>query len=119
MLELSQIFGFRCYEGDFIFSTASTGVSDYVIIPPDGDRVSVQLQVLSTASVTVEATISSIASVLSDTAIWKAWDNGAITGGAISQDSTKGPVTAIRILVNTALAGNNAMLSIKVQKGGI
>lgn len=118
MLELKQIFGFRCYEGDFVFDTSNTGVSDYITIPPDGDRVSVQLSVLSTASVTVEATISSQAAIESDTAIWKAWDNGAITGGATSQDSTKGPVAAIRIIVNTALAGNNAYLSVRVQKGG-
>lgn len=117
MLQLQLINGFRCYEGDFVFDTSNTGVSDYIVIPPDGDRISVQLYVISTASVTVQATVSSQSAIESDTAVWKDWDNGAVTGGAVSQDSTKGPVAAIRISVNTALAGNNAVLSVRVQKG--
>jgi hypothetical protein len=114
---MSQINGFRCFEGSFIFSTSSTGVSDYIIVPYDSDRVSVQLAVLSTASVSIEATVSTQAEVEAGTARWKEWDNGAITGGAISQDSTKGPISALRINVKTALAGNNAFVSVRSQRG--
>lgn len=114
MLSLKQIGALNCFEGKFMFDTTSTGVSDYIIIPPDVEKTSVQLQVLSTAEVTIEATLSTIEDVTTGTATWLAWDNGYITN-TVSQDATKGPVGAVRIRVKTALAGNNAIVNIKTQ----
>lgn len=115
MLELKQVGAFRCFEGTFSFDTTATGASDYVLINPDSDRVSIQLSVLSTAKAGVEATISTENEILADTALWKLWGNGLITGGDVSQDSTNGPVRAIRINVDTAKAGINAYLSVATQ----
>lgn len=112
MLTLNQIGALNCFEGVFIFDTTNVGTSDYIIIPPDVDKVSVQLSVISTASVTIEATLSTIDDVSADQAIWLAWDNGYISNST-SQDATKGPVGAIRIRVKTALAGNNAIVNVK------
>ncbi len=119
MITMNQIAGFRCFEISLNIDTTNTGYSDYVVIPSDMDRVAVQLFVNSTASVTVQASISTIDELAAGTAKWKDWDNGTITGNIVSQDSTKGPVGAIRTRTDVALAGNNANLSIRAQKGNI
>lgn len=106
----------RCFGGSFSFDTTTTGATDWIMLNPDASRASVQLKVLSTASVVVEATVSPINSVLNDTADWLEWDNGSITGDKVSQASTKSPATAIRLNVKTALAGNNAFLSIRTER---
>ena len=117
MLSMTQVSSFRCFEGSWTFSTTSTGASDYIIIPPDVDRISAQLKVSSTASAVLEATCSTFSEIEAATAIWKEWDQGASTGDQVLQDATKGPVSAIRLNVKTALAGNNAAVSIRAQRG--
>ncbi len=115
MLTLTNTALTRCYEGAFSLSTASSGASDYVVINPDAQWVSVQLKVLSTAEAAVQATVSPIANVIAGTADWVTWSKGALTGGSIAQDATTGPVTAVRITVSTTKAGNNAVLAVRTQ----
>lgn len=117
MLALNDTIHNRCFDGTFILDTSALGPTDWVTIPLDASRVSAQLKVLSTASVTLETTLGSVAEINADTAYWVEWPEGALTGGAAAQDVTKGPVTAIRLRVMTALAGNNAILNIKAQRG--
>jgi hypothetical protein len=117
MLLLKQVGLFRCFEGTFSLSVAATGTSDYIVIPNDVDRVSVQLQVPSTAVGTIEGTISTQAEIEDGTALWKEWDLGSTTAGTILQDATKGPVAAIRLNVLTALAANTAKVSVRAQRG--
>lgn len=116
-LSMQQVGMFRCFEGTFIFDTSSSGPSDYIIIPPDVDRISVQLEVLSSCVATVEATCSLFSEVESNTATWKAWDNGNITGGVVSQDATKGPISSLRLRVITPLAGTQAKINVRAQRG--
>jgi hypothetical protein len=104
----------RPADGTYELQTDSTGPSDYIAIPTDTPAVSVQLLVLSTASATVQATVSTLQEVQDGVAHWKDWDEGAITGGAIGQDATKGPITALRLNVLAALPGPNAILSVKL-----
>jgi hypothetical protein len=115
MLSLTQIGAFRCFEGSFAIDTTNTGASDYVIIEPDAYSVSVQLKVLSTANAALEATCSTIAEVVAGTADWVEWSSGDITGGAVGQDAPMSPITAVRINVKTAKAGNQALLCVKTQ----
>jgi type II secretory pathway component PulK len=115
MLSLTKIGAFRCFEGIFSLDTTSTGASDYVMINPDAQSVSVQLKVLSTAKAALEATISPTASVLADTADWKEWAAGDITGGAVEQDTPTSPITAVRINVKTTKAGLQAVLCVRTR----
>lgn len=117
MLALKDTIHNRCFDGTFILDTSILGPTDWVTIPLDASRVSAQLKVLSTASVTLETTLGSVAEINADEAYWVEWPEGALTGGAVAQDVTKGPVTAIRLNVMTALAGANAILNIKAQRG--
>lgn len=114
-MTLQRIDGLRCFEGTFTFDTTNTGATDYVFLPPDAETASIQLTVLSTASAAVEATISTIAEVEAGQAIWQVWSSGYVTGGNTVQDATKGPVTAIRLDIDTAKAGVNAYLSVRTQ----
>ena len=115
MLSLTQIGAFRCFEGSFAIDTTSTGASDYVIVNPDAQNVSVQLKVLSTAKAALEATCSTEAEVVAGTADWKEWAIGDVTGGAVEQDTPTSPITAVRINVKTAKAGNQALLCVRTR----
>lgn len=115
MMELDRIGAFRCFQGTFNFSTDLSGPSDYIVIPPDAWQISVQLQMLSTAAATIEATVSTYTEIEAGTAVWKAWDNGIVPAGGISQDSTKGPIGAVRVNVTTPAPGDNAVVSIRTQ----
>jgi len=117
MLLLKQVGLFRCFEGTFNLSVSATGVSDYIVIPNDVDRVSVQLFVPSTAVGIIQGTISTQEEIEAGTAYWKDWDAGSTTGGTVLQDSTKGPVAALRLNVLTALAANTAKISVRAQRG--
>ena len=115
MLNLSQTSLPRCFEGLFTFVTTNTGASDYIAIPADTDKLSVSLKVLSTCVAKVQYTITPTDSLAS--ADWIDWDAGTTTGGVVIADSTTGPISAIRLYVDTALAGNQATISVKTIGG--
>ena len=117
MIAMVQIGLHRCFEYSTPIDTTVTGPSDYIIVPADMDRTAVQLYVASTASVQVEASISTISQLNDGTAKWLVWDNGPITGNITSQDATKGPVGALRYNVVGALPGVNGSMSIRCQRG--
>lgn len=78
--------------------------------------VVVQLNVLSTAVVTVYTTSAPLSNIQAGTALWTAVSGlSAVTGLAASvasQAVITGPITAISYTVTTALAGNQATISI-------
>lgn len=115
-LILKEVGAFRCFEGTFLFDTTNTGPGDYIIISPDTERVSVQLTSNGTAACVIEATVSTEAEIKANTATWVAWPTAAISGGSTVQDSTNGPVAAIRLNVSVALAGINAIVSVRTQR---
>lgn len=116
-MDMTRIEGFRCFDAKLLVDTTATGVSDYIMIPPDIDRGTVQLTVLSTASVKVEGTASSAADVIAGTARWAVWPFGEITGGATVQNTLTGPLSAVRCNTMTAKAGLQATLEVKAQRG--
>lgn len=76
--------------------------------------ISATLQSLSTASCTLYSTDSPMSDVLAGTAIWAAVGS-AVTGSAAgtgTRNVITGPITALTVAVGTALAGNQAQLSI-------
>jgi len=119
MLTLRRSGTYGCISQTFSFDTTNLGVSDFILIPADMLATSVQLVVLNSASVTLDATVSTDEEIIAGTAYWKEWDTGALTNGAMGQDAFKGPVGAIRLRVKTALAGENAKLSIRAYRGAM
>lgn len=113
MLTLNRTTINRCFEGIFTYDTTTTGGKDYITINPDASRISVSLKSLSTCVATIEYTITPYANL--DTADWIEWNAGSTTGGVVIADSTSGPITAIRINVLTALAGNQVVVCVKTQ----
>lgn len=103
----------RCFEGAFTFNTTNTGATDYITINPDANTISVSLKALSTCVATIQYTIEPYASLAS--ADWITWDLGSTTGGVTVADTTSGPISAIRVNVLTALAGNQVKVVVKTQ----
>lgn len=103
----------RCFEGTFTYDTTTTGGKDYITINPDASRVSVSLKALSTCVATIEYTMSPYSNLAS--ADWVEWNIGSTTGGVIIADSTSGPISAVRINVLTALAGNQVVVNVRTQ----
>jgi hypothetical protein len=76
--------------------------------------VSVTLQSLSTASCTVYSTNSPDSAIAAGTALWSVVGS-AVTGSAAGTGTNvviTGPITALTVAVGTALAGNQATISI-------
>lgn len=72
---------------------SSAGNGPSVIIPTQIRTVSVRLLVSGSSSGNVQYSLSTLAEVLADTAIWQEWDSGVVTAHTTD---TANPVTAIR-----------------------
>ena len=116
--ELNEVaFNPGAREGTFTIDTTSTGKGTFTYVIPTWANTGVGITVtaLSTAVVKVQASTDTIANLTADTALWA--DLPApftgVTGGAVAQGGVSYAISALRINVTTALAGNQCTLAIR------
>jgi hypothetical protein len=114
MLQLDLIGAFRSWQGTFPFSTNIEGYTDYVVLAPDVEKVSVQVSCDHLCNVMVQATLNSVEEIEAGTAIWKDWTLGKLSGPGVLQDATTGPITAVRCK-NTGLGLGNFYLTVRAK----
>lgn len=98
--------------------TTATGGQDVYYIPPQSDvGVGITFTVLSTCIATVQATTDTIANIVAGTALWVNLPApfANVTTGSTVQGGIVYSISALRVYVNTALAGNQATIAISTR----
>jgi hypothetical protein len=97
-------------------NTTATGPQDVYFIPPASETgVGIIITALSTAVVKVQATTDTLARITGGTALW--YDLPApftgVTTGTVAGGGVLHAISALRVNVTTALAGNQATIAIR------
>jgi hypothetical protein len=91
--------------------TTGTGPTGDIFIPPACKAISVTVNALSTASVTLQVCNCPQKNIDAGTGIWVN-SGAAITAGAAVVTAFPAPPHSLRVLIGTALAGVQAAISI-------